>query len=411
MKILQKIKPGTEERQRFKEITDYCLNKIAVKCKGTTVVLGGSGAKDTWLSGNHDIDIFVLFKYAMAVKSKELADILAKSLRKAFPGKKIARLHGSRDYFQLIYEGHTVEVIPILKISNAEKAINITDVSPLHAKWVRKHARELKDDIRLAKQFCIAAGIYGAESYIQGFSGYVLEILIIHYGGFEKLLQAAGKWKVKQVIDTAKHYPKNDVMFQLNKSKLGSALIVIDPVDKSRNAAAALSDEKFRIFKKKAAEYLKKPRENYFVASKKDIEYWKKKKGTLVCMQVLPLSGKRDVVGAKLLKVYNYVRLGLEGFNVKKSAWQWGDEVKFYFVLEKNEIPAEEIRVGPPAHLKDAVKAFKKKNKDCFNKQGRVHARIRVRFPQLHNYIENLLKDVYINERVKKITFKVWRKV
>ena len=41
-----------------------------------------------------------------------------------------------------------------LAIKAAEDAENITDVSPLHSKWVQKHSNEkIRDEIRLTKQF------------------------------------------------------------------------------------------------------------------------------------------------------------------------------------------------------------------------------------------------------------------
>ena len=46
---------------------------------------------------------------------------------------------------------------------------------------------------------------------------------------------------------------------ELNKSKQQGPLIVIDPVQKDRNAAAALNHEKFEIIKKTAKQFLKKP--------------------------------------------------------------------------------------------------------------------------------------------------------
>ncbi len=57
-------------------------------------------------------------------------------------------MHGSRDYFQIKEKGFTFEVVPILKIKDAKEAMNITDVSPLHAAWVKKH-KKFADDIAL----------------------------------------------------------------------------------------------------------------------------------------------------------------------------------------------------------------------------------------------------------------------
>jgi len=140
-------------------------------------------------------------------------------------------------------------------LKKASEVVNITDISPLHSKWVNKFGKGLKDEIRLAKQFCKANKLYGAESHITGFSGYVLEILTIHYKGFKNLIKAITKWKPKVIIDTEKYHKKP--LFDLDKSKTHSPIIIIDPVQKSRNASAAVDIEKFNKLIQYSKEFLK----------------------------------------------------------------------------------------------------------------------------------------------------------
>ncbi len=396
------ITPTSAEKKQFKAVTQSFLTSLNKKLSGASAILGGSGAKGTWLSGSHDVDIFVLFDFQKYFqKSDTLSEVLLPSLKKAFPKKKIERLHGSRDYFQLSYEGITFEVVPILKISKAEDAVNITDVSPLHAKWVTKQCKN-KEEVLLAKQFCKAQGLYGAESYIAGFSGYVLEILIVRYGSFEKLLKACLKWKKKEIIDVAGHYKGKDVLFELNKSKTISPLVVVDPVDSSRNAAAALGDEKVALLKTVAKKYLKNPADSFFVKQEVVKENLK---GNVVWLDVVPLKGKRDVVGAKLLKVFVHLSKRLEPFGISKSGWEYGEKSFFYFVLKRDGLPEFDIRKGPPVKMKDAVKQFKKKHKTTFTKSGHVMARIKNTHRSLNSFVNNVCKDEYVVERVKKIGF------
>src|SRR3989338_1308861 len=137
--VLEEIKPAKEYE---KEI----LNKASTIIKGikdAKAVLGGSGAKGTWLK-TFDADIFVKFKYSKYKDNdSQLSEILEKFLKKHF---KIIRLHGSRDYFQIKQGNFTFEIVPILEIKKAEEAKNITDVSPLHANFVLKH-KKLIDEI------------------------------------------------------------------------------------------------------------------------------------------------------------------------------------------------------------------------------------------------------------------------
>ncbi|MDP3699173.1 MAG: CCA tRNA nucleotidyltransferase [Nanoarchaeota archaeon] len=410
--ILQKIKPSRDEEKQFVAATASflkTLNAALTTCRAKAI-LGGSGAKGTWLSGNYDVDIFVAFDYVKyADQSAELSGFLEKGLKKAFPKANISRLHGSRDYFQLRYKGLMFEAVPILKISKVEQARNITDISPLHSAWVNKHAAKVKDDIRLLKQFCKANDLYGAESYIGGFSGYVLEIITAHYGSFEKVLKAAQKWKEKDVVDPSKFYPSGEMaLFHINTSKLQSPLVVVDPVDKSRNAAAALSMEKFLLLKQIAKKYLQKPAERFFVKEKITVDSLRQKykgKGTLVFVTVAPAEGKEDAVGAKLLKVFEFMKGKLQGFVLLQDGWVWdkGQEALFYFVAKKKELPAEEVRLGPPLKLKEFVADFKKKNKNTFEEKGRVMAKVKVENPQLKDFVNVLLKEEYVKERVNKV--------
>src|SRR3989338_3799154 len=164
--VLEGIQPGTKfEREMFGRLNEI-IKKINQGQKSIKAILGGSGAKGTWLK-SFDADIFVLFDYGkFKDKSSELSDVLERILRKRF--KNIIRLHGSRDYFQIRQGNFTFEIVPILKIQKAEQAKNITDASPLHFKWVAKH-KKLVNEMKLTKQFCKAQNVYGAESYIKGF--------------------------------------------------------------------------------------------------------------------------------------------------------------------------------------------------------------------------------------------------
>jgi tRNA nucleotidyltransferase (CCA-adding enzyme) len=409
--IIDKIRPSKEERKRFLEVTALFLKLLNPHLKKARAVVGGSGAKDTWLSGNYDVDIFVQFDYSpFAEKSDQLSELLQTYLKKAFPKDKIERLHGSRDYFRLNFKGIEFEVVPSLNVSKPEQAKNITDLSHLHSGWVNAHTKTLKDDVRLAKQFCKTNSIYGAESYIGGFSGYGLEILIAYYKGFNKLLKASLKWKDKEIIDPENHYPKKDVLFHLNSSKQQSPIILIDPTDKNRNAAAALGYKTISKFKRLAKEYLAHPSSKFFQKENLNIEELKKEtkrsKTHLVYLEVQPLNRKIDIVGAQLLKAFEFIEQKLIKFKVKKSGWEWNKKNNsfFYFILERNELPSFEIRVGPPLALKEHVTHFKKEHKQVFEEKGKIYAKINVERPKLKDNLTHHLKDKYLKEKVKKIT-------
>ena len=110
--ILSTIKPGRKEQQHVASAITSFLLALHKNLKDAKAILGGSGAKGTWLSGNHDIDIFVLYKYTIyKAQSKELSNLLEPILKKSFPTQKIERLHGSRDYFRFTYHDLHFEIV------------------------------------------------------------------------------------------------------------------------------------------------------------------------------------------------------------------------------------------------------------------------------------------------------------
>lgn len=395
-KVFEKIKPSKQGELEVKKVSEQIINKIRIK--DVKPVLGGSGEKGTWLKDTHDIDIYVKFdpkKY----DTNEISQILKKSLKKTF--KKIETLHGSRDYYRVYKEGYTIEIVPILNIKKVTEARNITDVSPFHAEWVKKHGKG--DEIRLAKSFCKAQECYGAESYIQGFSGYVLEILVIHYGSFENFIKNVAKWKPKEFIDHEKHGVK------LNKAKTYSPLILIDPVQPDRNAAAALSREKYNKLIQAAKKLLQKPSEEMF--EKKEItrdDLKKKAKDkVLVTLEVKPLKGKEDVIGAKLMKALEYLRRQLifEDFKIYDYGWKWDGKALFWLILDKKELPEFKEHQGPKLEQKKHVENFKQKNKECeiYEKNGRVYAKTIRNYRKPEELIKKLIGDENFKTKVSDV--------
>jgi tRNA nucleotidyltransferase (CCA-adding enzyme) len=399
MKVLNLIKPNKEEREELNRNVKNFLRKFK-NLKEIKLIAGGSYAKDTWLKGNYDIDIFAKFNYKK-FKNKDISKLLGKILKKKF--KKISKVHGSRDYYQIKINKFLFEIVPVLDIKKNDKALNVTDLSPKHVNYVVKNIGKLKDDVRLAKQFCIANKLYGAESYIRGFSGYVLEVLVIYYKGFNRLLKKTVKWKAGDVIDVKKFYKsKKDVLKNLNKSKK-SPLILIDPVQKDRNIAAALSLEKFNKFKKLASVYLKNKSELFFIKKEKDLNKLK----DYFILKIEPLKGKRDIVGSKLLKSLKCIKMKLdsEGFLVKDYGWKWDKNAYFWFKIKNKKLSKFKKHYGPLVKQKEHLKSFEKKWKKhrIYREKGRVYVNMPRKFVNAGDFLRYLLKDKNVNRRVKSI--------
>jgi len=403
MKILNEIKPTAVEKQKVKRIIESVLGKI--KIDDAKLELGGSYAKDTFLRGNHDIDVFVKFPYKL-YRDKDLSEILGKRL-----SRKHKRVHGSRDYFQLQKNGYTFEFIPVLDIKDSSQAKNITDVSPLHKKWVREHLKN-PDEVRLIKKFCRAQNVYGAESYIKGFSGYVLEILIVHYGSFFNLVRAVSRWKLPVCIDVKKHYKsKQDAFKKINKSKRQNELVIIDPTQRDRNAAAAISGEKINSLIKSCKQYLHNPSDDFFFEKKIRIKDLIVESGEdrLLLGKVKPMKGKKDIVGSKVLKVYDYINKKLEknGFTILKSDWYFNNDSLVYYIVKDEILSEKVIHRGPPLKQKRHAEEFRKKYIGHRMNKGVLYVELDREARTLKEFIRKLVKDGYIKQNVKKIKFKV----
>jgi len=390
-KILEEIKPSEKEKKEVKTLVNTFLKKI--KIKDCILKPGGSIAKNTWLRGDHDIDIYAIFNFNK-YKDKDISKILEKALKKHY---KIKRLKGSRDYFHIKIKNYTLEIVPIVKISKASQALNITDISPLHTKYVNKFKN--KDQILLTKAFFKANNCYGAESHIKGFSGYVIELLTIHYKTFDNLIKNISKWKTKTIIGN------KELVNKLNKSKKQSPLIFIDPTDPRRNASAALSKEKYNIIIKKAKEYLKNPSPSFFKQKPFKLP---KTKHNLIVLKVTPLKGKTDVVGSKLLYTYNYIKKKLiaNEFKVLNSGWNWDKGAIFYYIIDKKPLSKYKKHRGPPISKKSAIKRFTKKWKHnrIYKEKNKIYIKILRKQTIAKEYIQQLIKkDKNIKSKVKKI--------
>ncbi len=366
---LEKINKISKE---FQETLTNNLKKLKIKAQ---VFLGGSLAKNTLVKKDpYDIDIFVRFD--PSYKDKDISNLLGKAL----PDAK--RVHGSRDYYQQKVNKIIVEIIPTIKISKPDQATNVTDLSYFHVNYmltqIKKH-KNLTQEIQLAKTFAHAQNVYGAESYIHGFSGYALELLVSHYKSFTKFLEEISKWdpkKGKLVIDQEKFYKNdNEVLTNLNKSKQISPIILIDPTNKERNASSSLSNDTFYKFQNHCRSFLKKPSKQAFKQKHVKDEF-KNKNPTILTVKTNKQAG--DISGTKSKKFFDFLisRLKKE-FTIKKEGFEYEEKEnisRFYFILAKK--PDETVK-GPPVTAIHNLTNFKKAHPKAIIKNHFAYATLK----------------------------------
>ena len=385
-------------KEETREIVNILKKSIKDKKINAEVFLGGSFAKGTLTKSNeYDIDIFVRFDRREKNISKELEKLMNNLKNK----NSIEKVHGSRDYFKIFKDKKiTFEIIPVLKIKNSKEAENVTDLSYFHVNYIKRKLNKNKiRELQLAKRFFKANGFYGAESYIQGFSGYALECLIIYYKTFEDLLRRLIKVKNndKLIIDVEKKYKnKSEILLELNESKINCPIVLVDPTWKDRNVLSALSYETFEKFQKLAKKFLKNPNKNYFYEKEINIiklkNEAKRKKTEFVKIEIETDRQEGDIAGTKLKKFANFIVRELEKYyKIIKSEFIYNQRKKaISYMIVKNK--GEIIKQGPPINMGKAVIAFKKANRNTFVKSGKIYAKVTVE-KNAKKFLKNWSKD------------------
>lgn len=408
--VLDRISPSSDETKKIdfaiQEIKSFIENSASNSSIDVDVVPGGSTAKGTFLKGDHDIDIFVRFKSDKKNLSDDLEELL--SNLKSEKNIIVKRVHGSRDYFQFDYSNFNFEIVPVKYIDDFNGADNVTDMSSLHVFWAEEHLNDkLRKDILLAKQFCKSQGVYGAESYINGISGHVLDILIIYYGSFESFLENVSRWNELVVIDSENKH--EDVFKSMNEAKLKSPLIVVDPIDSMRNASASICKDKFDKLIFSANEFIANPSEDFFIIKNFSFDELKNSKSdgeALLILELEVLEGNKDVVGTKILKIKEYLERELTdyGFTINDSVWNFDNISHIAFFIDETPLSRSFVRKGPAINSKPGSDKFIEKHKDnVFEKNGFLYVNLKREFILSNKFLSYLIKEEYCNSRAKSI--------
>lgn len=352
------VRPSEDERALLERTLNEVLEKVneTVKALGldAQVVAVGSAVRDTWLPNNYELDIFVLFPKEAGDK-EILGSLIVEVAKEAFG--EYEQNYAEHPYARVKYKNFEIDLVPAYSISPGERVISAVDRTPLHNSYVRSKLKS-PDEVRLLKAFLKSIDAYGAEERVGGFSGYLCELLVIYYGSFLDVLKSAASWGSRVYID-----PEGYLTEEYAFSAFTGPLVVIDPVDPRRNAAAALTETQFNRFKVAAKSFLRNPSLEFFErglrkapsrCSLKQVEKELSDRGTRLIL--VELSGLDDLSKellwsqAKRIARLFSEELGRNGFEV---VWisGWTDERSSIFVaaeLLDLTLPSLEKRQGPP---------------------------------------------------------------
>jgi len=395
--IISSIRPSDAERHRLKTLAERLIERINSigKAEGLNVngILVGSSARGTWISGEHDLDIFIMFPpHVERQYLEEKGLYIARKI--ALEGDCFEERYAEHPYIHAVIDGFEVDLVPAFNVENAARIKSAVDRTPFHNKYVESRIKGLEDDVLLLKQFQKGIGVYGSELRTHGFSGYLVELLVIYYGSFEKVLKAACDWKFGTSIDIEKH---GTIIHK-------DPLIMIDPTDPARNVAAALSLDNMCIFIDRACDFLKDPDGSYFHPNisqplgDKDLEYLISTRGTsLIAVEFEAPDEVEDVVFPQLYKLEDSCHEMLErnDFRVYNSGVWAKERAIVLYELESAKLPNVKKHTGPMVGTKEHASAFKSKY-DRANKLSNVYIRngkYMVEIPRKYSHARKLVES------------------
>jgi tRNA nucleotidyltransferase (CCA-adding enzyme) len=336
--------------------------------------LGGSYARGTWLKGSHDIDYFLL--YPTDYPREKLETEAIHSAEKALEGYRINLRYAEHPYVEGFVDDVRVNIVPCYKVSLGEWK-SAADRSPYHTKYISsKLDDQLKLQARLFKKFVKASGVYGAEVKIQGFSGYVCEVLVLKYGSFQSAIEGLANLKANDVVSLE---PYDKVLVALFKSPL----IILDPVDTTRNLGAAISARNVAKLIFQARRFIEHPRISFFVERNR---VGKPPRELLARTLVVSFkNGKRspDILWGQLRKSAASLsdKMKSMGFDILRwgVASDDGSESAFLFLFSELKIGSIHARKGPEYFRGEEVKNYVAKNRGkalatWIGEEGRVES-------------------------------------
>ncbi len=400
--VLKRIVPTKDEDLKINEIVEELKNKCRDEIKKLKInaepILVGSVAKDTHLK-KPDIDIFILFQ--KNTSRKQLEKYGLEIGKNVLNGK---RKYAEHPYTTGVYKGYEIDLVPCYKITDTKEKMSAVDRTPFHTKYIIENLKKgQKNDVRLLKQFMKGIGVYSAEAKIQGFSGYLCELLILKYGSFQTLIKEACKWKERVLIEKI---PK----------RFDEPMVFVDPVDENRNVASALSDEKLSLFTHSCREYIKNPGVKFFFPkkprplSKKILLKMMVERGTGFIAIVLD---KIDIIDENLYPQLRKCEKSIRAlcnennFRVIDSGFYVNNEIFTIFELESLKLPSMKKHYGPMIFMPDAKKFREKWKKNAFTspyiEKNRWVVNIKRKYINVSDLINENINNLSIGKDLSKI--------
>ncbi len=313
--------PTEKEKEEIKRVISELVGKLRSLCGSeASIVPVGSTAKDTFLAGDTDIDIYVV-----STNYKELYE----KAKKTFPNGH--RKHGELLIWSFKYNGYDVDLVFTSPIHSKIDTIRHTDF------YLKHLSPRDRDEVRKAKAFFKTHGVYGAE--IGGITGVAIEELVRRYKTLENICRLFLEKDLSELWlqDPVLKRPRN-LLASITKSKY----------KRIRDACREyLQKRVFHYRKYTAEEFLKKHKDYYFITcrrkSDRAMDYQISKS---IC----------ESVGREVKNIEKDV-------NIECEAYVNNEIIIAYKVTPKNLPSLREVCI--PKHLTQAIESFKKKHPEA----------------------------------------------
>lgn len=356
--VLERISPDPEYRERLEELVQSLLEKVRSEASAmgldVEVMLVGSVAKNTYTI-SPDIDVFTLF--SPEVPRDRLESEGLELGRRVIDGQE---KYAEHPYIHGEFKGLRVDIVPSYKIEDTSSLKSAVDRTPFHLEYVLKNLKpEQRDQVRLLKQFMKGVGVYGAEAKVEGFPGYLTELLIMKYGTFRSVIENASSWTHGTTL----------WLEGKGRSRFQDPLIFYDPVDLKRNVASALTVDRFALFIQACKEFSYEERLEFFFPREREPLPMSKmiemiaERGTSV---VIVSFDRPDILDDNLYPQIRRTHEGLlnllmgEDFVVVDSAFHPGERISFVFELQEDVLPRCRKHVGPPVWIEHSQRFLEK---------------------------------------------------
>jgi len=370
--VLKRVTPSGSERKQVLSLATRLVEKVREEAKEKRVEaevrVEGSVAKNTWLRDCPEIDVFM--RVSTSMPREAFGTVCLEIAKEAAEGYRQIERFAEHPYLEAVTDDNVwVNIVPCYRVKPGEW-ISATDRTPFHTDYVKPLLDEQKGgEVRLLKRFMKGVGVYGAEIKVGGFSGYLCELLVLNYGSFTKVLKAAADWKERTVIDYEGHYERLDDA----KKLFEEPFVMVDPVDKRRNVAAAVRKERLDEFIAASRAFLKAPDLKFFYPPQTEaleptelVNKINARGSAIVFISFEACPAVPDVLWGQLYKSQRALRklIRQHDFTVLRDT-VWSNEKNlntFIFEVENRFLPNMKRHLGPPLRKKEECEKFLRKH-------------------------------------------------